>query len=357
MLDNRMFQRIQRARQAKNWKALRRCGETFLQSDREDIYGLQLVGESYEKTGEVDQALGCYENALSIDARLDQGSIGHTLFLQRLDILYNRANAYSDCLRVCRYYVARHPDSRDAWNRLGRAAKHVGDHDMASEAKRRAEAITQEREEARQRIEKRSTRFGELYEQELRKLGYDPDDEGLDSDEQPPSDDASDHEWGDWAGRTTDRDRIEAKIAAGLSATLALEWEDLERKLGPPRAMSPEARLALVEAALGRLPECAGGGFISFTDRSSRENWVQLTEQYCNISLRDWPDATPLSETQKEQLEEMGFLTLAGQDTMTDSLMDHTRMDRGMLARFVLQLFSLYGSAPDFELVVEFEDM
>ena len=351
------YERIQQARRTKNWRVLERCGEELLDARRGSIYGYQILGEALEKMGKTQEALRLYEDALRVDSHRHRDTVGQTAFLKRLDILYNRSMAYDDCLRVCRYYVDRHPDSLDAWNRLKRAAKHTGRPNLASEAQQHADRIQRQHEIARKLKEARTERFRELYAAELHKLGYHSDVELADGDELPPPDGASAEEIAAWMERTTDGTRIDAELSAGLAAIEALHWEELERKRGAKRSMSPESRLKLVTRAIERLPECAHGGFITFTDRDNRENWVQLTDQYCNVPQRDWLVDSPAQLAQRDRLKELGFMSTDGLDRSADSLRDHTAIEPHALAEFVLEIFSRLGSSSDFEIVVEFEDM
>lgn len=224
------YEQINQARRQKQWKKLAHYAEKMLAEDAEDIYALQVLGEALEKQGLVDAATDCYERAWKLDKRR-QHNVGHTTFLKRLDILSNRAGDYQQCLEVCEYYVHYHPDSWDAWNRLKRAAKNTGNSERSMQAKLRADAIKEERDEKERREKERYEEWKQIRDGKLRELGYDPQTledlirearEG----EPHPSLDASDEEWGLWLQRTTDLDKIEAEMEAGFYAAILLEDVD-----------------------------------------------------------------------------------------------------------------------------------
>ena len=343
-----MYDKIHRARMGKRWRALEKCARQLLASEPNSVYAIQLLGEALEKQQKVAQALQSYELALAIDSAEKAETIGQTFFLRRLDILYHRARRYEDCHRVCEYYTRRHPDSWDGWNRLRRAAKRIGDASLSAKAKEHADEI-RERQEARRRAEEqKQDRFTAIYEEKLRAMGYDP--EAMAQEGPHPSFDASDEEWGEWVRRTTDGERIDAEISAGLDAIRELEWEELNERLGPPRPMGAEERRRLLLRTFGQLPEAGRSGFITYTDRSFPDNWVQLTDEVCVVSLRNWNGAAPLKAAQVQALRARGF------HSSPDNVIRHKGLSTGELAALIEELFEILGSTADFELVVEMTD-
>lgn len=133
--------KIHNARMCKQWHKFEAFARELLAQQPNSVYAIQLIGESLEKQGQVENALVYYEKALEIDREEKQEIGGHTFFLKRLDILYHRAGKYEDCLRISEYYTDRHPENWDAWNRLRRAAKKTGNAEISSYAKKRADEI------------------------------------------------------------------------------------------------------------------------------------------------------------------------------------------------------------------------
>lgn len=165
--------RIQKTRMSRQWDKLESHAREMLSQEPDSVYLIQLVGESLEKQGRPDEALDFYEKTLEIDDQ-QKHRLGHTFFLKRLDIIYNRAGRYNDCLRVGQYYTARHPDCWDAWNRLWRASVKTGNTEIGDHAKKRAEEIKQQQEKRKRSEETRNRRSKVLYESKLQELGFDP---------------------------------------------------------------------------------------------------------------------------------------------------------------------------------------
>ncbi|MFO7696976.1 MAG: hypothetical protein R6X16_07455 [Anaerolineae bacterium] len=201
----------------------------MLEDDPEDVYGIQLVGESYEKEGAVEQAIQQYEAALQIDSRATS-TLAQSYFYQRLDVIYNRVKRYSDCVRVCQQYADRQPDYWDAWNRLRRAARNTGDVELSQRAAENARKLRESFEMCAARNKARSEWWGALYVARLAELGYGPDGhkalggtaQAPGTESSPPDYDASDDEWGTWVRESTDSDEIDAQQQAILDATAQL---------------------------------------------------------------------------------------------------------------------------------------
>jgi tetratricopeptide (TPR) repeat protein len=351
------FDRINEARTRKQWDELESCARELLAQEPNDIYAIQLVGETLEKRGRVEEALQYYEKALGIDSE-GQHSVGHTHFLKRLDILYHQTGRYGDCLRVCEYYTSRHPDSWDAWNRLKRAAKKTGKSELSAYAKSRADEIKSSLEAARRASEARYQQWKALYGEKLREMGFEPvtpaDRLAEAHKSPPPSLDAPEEEWGKWLQETTDFDRLEAEIQAGHYATVELERRAREERLGPPRKMTPEQRYRTI---LNGLTELKTGNIdtIIFSDREVNDNYVQLTEEICEVSSRAWPGSKlpPLDKEQEDALKAMGFSRPDDSDHSPNYVMNHLNLSIEQLANIVKEAFEIIGSPQNFEIVVE----
>jgi hypothetical protein len=346
---------IQDARMHKRWSDLEACARQLLTADPQSVYAIQLIGESLEKRGRTDEAIQHYEKALEIDTDNESGS-GQTGFLQRLDILYFRANRYEDCLRVCRYYAARHPDRWDAWNRLRRAAERTSNSQLSSAAKERADTIKAEEEAAHRAREVHHQRWMALFEKKLYAMGLKMRAPLLSQREKcipEPELDAPDDEWGQWLQDTADIDTLDAEVHAALAASVELERTEINERLGPLRRMTAQERRKAIFRELGDL-KAGGVGSLVFTDREMLDNSVRLTPLCCEISAREYPgsELPPLGEEERKSLVSCGFARLE-LGYFSRYSFAHNQADVETLAEIVMEVFEILGSSTDFEILIE----
>jgi tetratricopeptide (TPR) repeat protein len=348
--------RIHEARSRKEWDRVESYAREWLASEPNSIYVIQLIGEALEKQGRVREALKCYEAALRIDSE-ERCKIGHTFFLKRLDVLYHRDGEYQDCLRVCQYYTSRHPESWDAWNRLRRATEKTGHRQLSAYARARAEGIKRGKDEAKHLRDLRQQRFGALYEESLRQLGYEPhpsqDSEitapnvSLD----PPSRDASADEWGNWAQQTTNWQRLDAEVQAMLSAGAQMERMEFEEQLGPPQKMTVGERYETILSALAEV-DTGNVESVVLSDRLMLDICVQVTQEQCEVFLNAWDasSALPWDDRQHRSLISLGF-NHSSDSVGSDYRMNRRDVSHGQLASALEDVFKALGSSPDFEII------
>lgn len=337
----------------KQWGKVESYARKWLEQEPHDVYAIQSIGEALEKQGHIDEALQYYERALEAD-RQENREIGHSFFLKRLDILYHRAGRYEACFRVCRYYTRRHSSSWDAWNRLRRAAQKTGNPELSTAAKERADEIKAQREAEKRAREARYQQWKIMYEQKLKEIGVKLGSQPSDLREEPhPSLEASDEEWGMWIQRTTDFEKREAEIQAGLYATVELERKEREEELDPPRKMTEMEREQIIHDELGKL-KSGQNDIVIFSDRKRPDNYVQFAGGVCEVSSRAFPASKlpPLNESQVEALLAMGFKQPNAPEQLSNCFINYKNLSIEQAAKLVGAAFKILGSPQNFEIVV-----
>jgi tetratricopeptide (TPR) repeat protein len=193
-----------------------------------------------------------------------------------------------------------------------------------------------------------------LYDQKIEEIGFGLDYHSPKQEEEPyPSFDAPNEEWVAWLQRTTDFEKLEAEIQAGLYATTELSRQEREKKLRPPRTMTVSERGIVICTELIKVRSGLNDTLI-LSDRAKEDNYVQFTETICEVSSRAYASELPtLTKAQSDALQSLGFEQPDFSQGTPNYSMNWEVMSIKSVVDVVQQAFKILSSPNDFELVVE----
>ena len=193
-----------------------------------------------------------------------------------------------------------------------------------------------------------------LRDKNLKEIGYNS---SFDEDvlvENHPGFDATDEEWADWLIRTTDFEKLEAELQAGLNASIELNSEKEAQKDTPFHPMTQDERLGIVKIQLNRVRE-GWEDLLVLRDRKHNLNFVQVTEYACEVSAFRMKSnkRIPLSKKQSSLLKSIGFQEPNLYKDGYNFRLDWYDMSIENISAIVINSFIILDSGKDCELIVE----
>jgi predicted Zn-dependent protease len=137
-MGNKIALGLHQALQNKDWKEVEYWAREWLKTNPNSVYLYEKLGEVAEKQGRVVDAILHYETCFRIFR--DHHDRSRKEFIKRLDILYQREQLYEESYNLCQWYVENYSYDWDAWNRLKRAARKVGNIELSGRAEAEAKA-------------------------------------------------------------------------------------------------------------------------------------------------------------------------------------------------------------------------